>query len=371
MEALRAPCRPPHLSRLVPALVALALAACGDAKVEAPPRPAIVVQPQPATAGLLDAYAGSLSARHESALAFRVGGKVARRLVDVGDRVREGQVLAELDRVDLDLEVGAASAALASAEADAALAAAELARHEELVARRLVSQSVLDARRNADAAAKARVRQAQSRLDAARNAASYAALRAPAAGVVTQASAESGQVVAAGTPVVTVAQTGEVEALINVPEGRVGVFRPGLPVRVALWAEKDLELAGRVREVAPEADPRTRTYDVRVSIDDLPDSVQLGMTARVVLADDSAGALGVPLSSVTRIDGRPSVWRVDPERLTVEPVPVEVAMWGSDAALLAAGVDTDDWIVAVGVHQLTAGQPVRPIDRRNRAVELR
>lgn len=280
-------------------------------------------------------------------------------------------MLAELDRVDLDLEVGAASAALASAEADFALAAAELARHEELVARRLVSQSVLDARRNADAAAKARVRQAQSRLDAARNAASYAALRAPAAGVVTQASAEAGQVVAAGTPVVTVAQTGEVEALINVPEGRVGAFRPGLPVRVALWAEQDVELSGRVREVAPEADPRTRTYDVRVSIDALPSTAQLGMTARVVLAGDAAGTLGVPLSAVTEIDGRPSVWRVDRERLTVTPVPVEVAMWGSEAALLAAGVEADDWIVAVGVHQLTAGQPVRPIDRRNRAVDLR
>jgi multidrug efflux system membrane fusion protein len=371
MTAHRAFRRPAILLRPVAVLAALVLAACNGAEVEAPPRPAIVVQPAPATAGPLDSYAGSLRARHESALAFRVGGKVARRLVDVGDRVSAGQVLAELDRVDLDLEVGAAAAALASAEADAVLAASELARHEELQQRRLISQSALDARRNADAAAKARVRQAQSRLDSARNAASYAALRAPAAGVVTQASAEAGQVVAAGTPVVTIAQTGEVEALINVPEGRVGAFRPGLPVRVALWAERDLELAGQVREVSPEADPRTRTYDVRVSIEDLPASAQLGMTARVVLAGDTTGSLAVPLSAVTEIDGRPSLWRVDPERLTVAPVPVEVAMWGSEAAMLAGGVDADDWIVAVGVHRLTPGQPIRPIDRRNRAVELR
>lgn len=371
MEALRVPRSPKLLAGLVPVLAALALVACGGGEVEAPPRPAIVVQPQPATAGLLDAYAGSLRARHESALAFRVGGKVSRRLVDVGDRVRAGQVLAELDRADLDLEVAAAAAALASAEADAQLAASELARHDELHARRLISQSTLDVRRNADAAAKARVRQAQSRLAAARNAESYAALRAPAAGVVTQVAAEIGQVIAVGTPVVTVAQTDEIEALIHVPEGRVGAFRPGLPARVVLWAERDLELTGQVREVAPEADPRTRTYDVRVTIADLPKSAQLGMTARVMLAGDASRALGVPLSAVTEFDGRASVWRVDPARLTVAPVPVEIAMWGSDAALLAGGVETGDWIVAVGVHQLTVGQEIRPIDRRNRPVELR
>jgi multidrug efflux system membrane fusion protein len=371
MDALREP--RPHERRkaVVPVLAALALAACGGGEVEPPPRPAIVVQPQPATAGLLDTYAGSLRARHESALAFRVGGKVARRLVDVGDRVRAGQVLAELDRTDLDLEVGAAAAALASAEADAQLAASELARHEELHARRLISQSALDARRNADAAAKARVSQARAALEAARNAAGYAALRAPAGGVVTEVAAEAGQVLAAGAPVVTVAQTDEIEALINVPEGRVGAFRPGLPARVVLWAEQDLELTGQVREIAPEADPRTRTYDVRVAVEDLPPSAQLGMTARVVLAGDAGGSLGVPLSAVTEVDGRASVWRVDPARLTVAPVPVEVAMWRSDAALLASGVEADDWIVAVGVHRLVAGQPIRPIDRRNRPVELR
>lgn len=371
MTPLLAPGRARFPSRAVALLALLALVGCHGAENEASPRPAIVVRPEPAGGGALDSYAGSLRARHESALAFRVGGKVARRLVDVGDRVREGQVLAELDRVDLDLEVGAAEAGLASAEADAVLAAAELSRHEELFARGLVSQSVLDARRSADAAAKARVRQAQSRLDAARNAASYASLRAPAAGVVTEVGAEAGLVVAAGTPVVTIAQTKEIEALINVPEGKVGALRPGLPARILLWAEGDMKLAGAVREIAPEADPRTRTYDVRVSIDGLPETAQLGMTARVVLVGDATAALAVPLSAVTEIDGRPSLWRVDPQRLTVAPVPVEVAMWASDTALLEGGIEADDWIVAVGVHRLTPGQSIRPIDRHNRAIELR
>jgi multidrug efflux system membrane fusion protein len=350
---------------------AFALAACGGAPVEEAARPAIVVQPAPATGGLLDSYAGSLRPRHESALGFQVGGKVARRRVDVGDQVREGQVLAELDRVDLDLDVGAAEANLASAEADAALAVAELARHEELQQRKLVSQSALDARRSTAQAASARVRQAQAQLDAVRNAASYAALRAPVAGVVTQVAVEAGQVVAAGAPLITIAQAGGIEALINVPEGRVGAFAVGMPVRVALWADSGLELAGEVREIAPEADPRTRTFDVRVSIPELPESAQLGMTARVLLVDAAGGGLGVPLSAVTEIEGQAIVWRVDPATSKVSPAPVEVTMWGSESALLASGVDADDWIVAVGVHKLVEDQAIRPIDAQNRTVDLR
>ena len=352
------------------AMLALALAACGGAPVEEMKRPAIVVQPAPVTGGLLDSYAGSLRARHESVLGFQVAGKVARRLVNVGDAVSKGQVLAELDRVDLDLEVGGAEAALASAEADAALATAELVRHEELHQRKLVSQSALDARRSAEKAASARVREARARVEAARNAASYAALRAPAAGVVTQVDAESGQVVAAGMPVLTLAQTGAIDALINVPEGRIGAFRIDMPVRVELWADSSVELLGKVREISPEADPRTRTFDVRVAIDALPEAAQLGMTARVALIDDRGEGYGVPLAAVTEIDGRPVVWRVDPQSLEVAPVPVEVRIWGSETAVLDAGVDAADWIVAVGVHKLIEGQAIQPIDRENRVVDL-
>lgn len=370
MNTERPPLRPLSVRFATSAMLALALAACGGAPVEEMKRPAIVVQPAPVTGGLLDSYAGSLRARHESVLGFQVAGKVARRLVNVGDVVSAGQVLAELDRVDLDLEVGGAEAALASAEADAALATAELVRHEELQQRKLVSQSALDARRSAEKAASARVREARARLDAARNAAGYAALRAPAAGVVTQVAAESGQVVAAGMPVVTIAQTGAIEALINVPEGRIGAFSIDMPVRVELWADSSVELLGKVREISPEADPRTRTFDVRVSIDALPEAAQLGMTARVALIDDRGDGYGVPLAAVTEIDGRPVVWRVDPQSLEVAPVPVEVRIWGSETAVLDAGVDAADWIVAVGVHKLIEGQAIQPIDRENRIVDL-
>lgn len=352
------------------ALALAALAGCGPSEPAPPPRPAVVVQPTPAGEEALAAYPATLKARHEHALGFRVGGKVVRRRVEVGQRVTAGQVLVELDPADLELELGAATAALASAEADAALAASELSRHEELAARGLVSRSALDARRNADAAARARVRQAEARLAAARNAAGYAKLGSPVDGVVVAAAAEPGQVVAAGQPVVTVADTGEIEAEIHVPESRIANVAVGASARIALWADEDVVLAGRVREIAPEADPRARTYAVRIAIGKPPARVQLGMTARAMLVDRRAAAITVPITAVTETDGRPSVWRVDRRTATVSPVPVTVREWGADTALLEGGIDVDDWIVAVGVHRLTPGQPIRPIDRRNRAVSL-
>lgn len=355
------------------ACVVLMLASCAAETPQPPPKPAVVIQPQLADARRLESYAGTLAARHQSELGFRVGGKVLRRRVDVGAEVEAGTLLAELERTDFELQVNAARATVASANADAAFAAAELERHRELIARKLVSESLLDAKINADAAARARLKQAESELAVAANAADYTALRAPVAGVITGVGIEAGQVVASGVPVISLAQSGAVEALIAIPEGKVGDFSIGEAVRVSLWIERDLAIAGVIREIAPAADPRTRTYDVRVTLIDPPPAAQLGMSVRIGRASASADGntlLAVPLTAITEIAGRASVWVVDGDTKAVRSTPVEVASWTRERALISGGIDERTWLVGVGVHKLAPGQVIQPIDRANRVVDL-
>lgn len=354
-------------------LALLALAACGNGvEAPAPVRPAVVVQPQPGDSADFDTYAGALAARHETPLSFRIDGKLLSRPVDLGSRVTAGQVLAELDPADFALRASAARAGVASARADAQLADAELKRHQEIFARRVISQSLLDNKRAVADAAGARLSQAQSQLKVAENAARYTRLTAPAAGVITAINAEPGQVVAPGMPVLTLAQTDAIEAQINVPEARVASLLLNAPAKVLLWSDRGVALPGAIREIAPQADPRTRTFDVRVALQNPPPGAQLGMTVQVLLGDSSrTPSLRVPLGAVTELDGKASVWRVDPATRRVSPQVVTVAAWRDDEALIASGVAPDDYVVAAGVHLLTNGQEIRPIDRRNRPIELR
>lgn len=360
-----------RLFRLSWLLAAALVAGCAsEAKVELTPRPAVVERPLPASGAGIETYAGEVRARHESRLGFRIGGKILSREVDAGARVQRGDVLATLEPTDLELQVDAARAALAAAVADESLARAELQRHEELLAKRYISQALFDARANAHQAAQARLAQARSQLAVAQNQAGYTALRADADGVVTTVLAEAGQVVAAGTPVVGLAHEGEREVLIAVPEQRIAAFRPGLPVQVSVWAKDDARFAGAVREVAPEADPRTRTYDVRVALDDAQAPVKLGMTARVWLASgDAAASLLLPLSALHEKDGAPAVWVLDPNTRQVALRAVDIAAFREDGLALRGGVGEGDWVVTAGVHTLVEGQAVRPIDRANRPIE--
>ncbi len=332
-------------------------------------RPALVARAQPAHFAVSESYAGEVRARFESRLGFRVAGKIRSRRVEVGSRVRAGDVIAELDSTDLDLAAQAAEAAVASAQADASLARAELTRHRELLARRYISQALYEARASATEAAEARLRQARAQLAQARNQSRYAALVANADGVITAIDAEVGQVVAAGAPVATLAHGSEIEVLIAVPESRLSAFAVGMPVSVEVWAKNDARFAGRVREIAPEADPRTRTYDVRVSFD-AGALVQLGMTARVhVAATDTPTAMLLPLSALHRSGDSPVVWVVDPASGRVQRSAVEVLAYREEGVVLRSGIDTSTWVVIAGVHKLVDGQTVRPIGRDNRPLE--
>lgn len=364
-----------HTVRLVAIAAALAaavgLGGCSShAAAPEAPRYALVAHPRDAQDVHAEVYSGDVHARFESQLGFRVAGKIKNRLVDVGAQVAAGQVLAELDPLDLRLQVASAQATLSSARANRELAQAERDRYRALLDKHFISQTQFDTQENTLKAASAQVEQAQAALAVARNQAEYTTLRADHAGVITTISAEAGQVVTSGQPIATLARDGAFEIEIAVPENRVGDYRVGTPAALEAWAD-GRRLAGHVREIAPEADRMTRTYRLRVSLDDGAVAPKLGQTVRVYFADAAAGAQTViPLSALYEQTGKPAVWVVDARTRQVHLAPVDVAAYREQGVVLNAGLDAGQWIVTAGVHKLRDGEAITPVDAVNRPVTL-
>jgi multidrug efflux system membrane fusion protein len=345
---------------LLAMMAALLVAACSDTKpVEEPVRPVLAMQVQPAASGSLDVYSGEVRARYESDLGFRVGGKLVARLADAGATVRRGQALARLDPEDARLAAAAAAAQLAAAESEYALAKAELARHQDLLARKFISASAFDAKQNAFNAAQGRLEQARSQAAISSNQANYTTLVADADGIIVSVSAEPGQVVSAGQAVMKLARAGEREVVINAPENQLARFEPGASVAVSLWADPSRLFTGRIREVAGGADPMTRTYAVRVAMNEAPADVRLGMSANVHLKSAADAAVLVPLTAIARSREAPAVWVVDPATKRVKLRPVAVGQFREDGATVTSGLAPGEWIVTAGVHKLRADQVVR------------
>lgn len=351
-------------------LFVLALAGCGHGEVEPEViRPAMVEQPFPGTAAI-SAFPGDVRAREEAALSFRVAGKIAKRLVDAGDTVKQGDVLAELDPEDLRLQLQASSAQAASADANLALARAERDRYKALLDRKLVSQSAFDAQNNAYEAAAAQARQAYAQRDVTRNQAGYAKLVAPSDGVIATRQAEAGQNVAAGQTVFTLAADGEREVAISLPEQRIGEFSVGQQVLVELWSRSGERVPGTIRELSRSADPLARTYAARVAFDAEVGHAQLGQSARVYVGSDAGTALSVPLTAVTAEADTAYVWVVDPATSQLRRAPVQTGAYGEERVPVLSGIAASDWIVVAGTHLVREGQTVHPVDRDNRAVAL-
>ena len=353
--------------------VLVLLAAC-SAKLDTTehPQPVLVAHASPMAGVSAAAYPGEIRARQESALAFRVGGNLVRRTVDIGDQVKRGQVLAELDPADLQLQAQATQAQLTAARAELARASADRSRYAKLVQQQLVSRSTADAQNAAVAAAAGQVKAIAAQLDVARNAAGYAQLRAPRDGVIADRQAEAGQVVAAGQPVFTLAGDVGREVAIALPEGGIRQFRVGQPVVVELWNAPGQQWPGTIREIAPAADPQARTYAARIALSGAgADAVELGQSARVYVLRDDHAPLAIPLSALQRgTHGEMAVWMVDPAKGTAHLKPVRTGAIGSDSVPVVAGLTSADWIVAAGGHLLHEGERVSPVDRDNRPVTI-
>lgn len=359
-------------------LVAVLLAGCGSgAQVAQPPRPVLVLRADAAagpTADGLTAYAGEVRAREETALSFRVGGKLVRRLVDVGDRVHRGDLLAELDPVDLQLQAQSLQAQLAAADAQLVRARADQARLASLAKDQLVSRSSLDQQTEALRAAEGQARAARAQLDLARNQAGYGQLRAPQDGVIASRQVEAGQVVSAGQSVFALAVDGGREVAFALPEATIRDVAVGQPVVIELWSAEGQRIAGRIREIAPAADAQTRTYSARATLDPgLSQRIDLGQSARVYIPAQSAqsgAALRLPLSAVQRGDkGETVVWVVDPKAPKARRVPVRIGPYAAEGVTVLSGLKPTDWVVAAGGHLLHEGQAVLPVDRSNRPIK--
>lgn len=343
-------------------LAALILAACqpgGSAATAAPPRPVRALTATLAPQQDVARYAAVIKPRVEADLGFRVAGKVTARLVETGQRVERGQPLARLDPADIELQIKASRAQLASARADAENARVDYLRYQKLKQGEWTTTQERDRRKTLQDKADAHVREVEASLNVLVNSLEYATLQADGPGVVTATLVEPGQVVAAGQTAIRVAREGEMEAVANIPEHRLG----GLDQRrltVELWAQPGRTIPAQLREVAPMADAGARTFQVRVSLIDPPPGVQLGMTA-TLLADDPAGApvAVLPLAALVQDGGRPAVWLVEPGENRALLRPVTVAAYEGDAAVISAGLNNGDRVVTAGAHKLIAGEKLR------------
>lgn len=350
-----------HLLRIFPLFAAFAFVSVGCSKpVEKTEdiRPVRAMTLANSNVDVIAEFPGEVRARVESRLGFRVGGKIVARKVDAGAIVKRGQVLMQLDQQDLKLVQAQADAALKAADSNLALASAEFNRYKDLRAKNFVSQAVLDAKEAAYKAAQSSHDQAQAAYRNQANQAGYATLVSDVDGVVTSVEAEAGQVVAAGSTVVRVAQAGEKEIVIGIPENKVESLRRISDVRVRIWANPNGIIPGKIRELSPIADPVTRTYTAKVSIPNAPADVRLGMTAYVSFADKSPDPMiKVPLSALFQDKAASAVWIVDGG--TVRLVPVQIAGSTGNDILISGGVVPGQTIVTAGVNMLKPGQKVK------------
>jgi len=337
------------------------LAACGEQAAPPEPQPRMVLTHRVTIgAGFSHGeYSGEVKPRHETALAFRVGGKLIERRVELGERVVAGQVLARLDASDLAQSQKSAEALLAAADAERAFAEAEALRYRDLHAQQFVSQALLDAKEMALKSARQRYRSFSAQSSLAGNQRGYSELRVDQPGVVAAVLAEAGQVLAAGQPVLKVARTDEKEVLIAVPENRVTELSKAGELTVSLWAAPDRRYRGKVREIAPQADPLTRTFAARISILNADAEVRLGQTARVHVSTAATGAAFlIPLGSVFQQGKQPAVWLIDAGN-RVHLRPIQVAAWREDGVAVSGGLSAGERIVAAGAHKLVEGEVVR------------
>jgi RND family efflux transporter MFP subunit len=360
---------PDPLSRraLLAAAAALALAGCTESQSSAqkPAEPrAVVAQAVSFEARTADrSFVGVVRPRVESDLGFRVGGKVAERLVQPGDRVKAGQPLARLDVTDFRLQREQAEAELSAASASLAQAEAEDRRILLLRREGWSTASNADRQRALVEEARGRLNRAERAVSLASNSLSYATLAADADGVVTATMVEPGQVVALGQPAVRLAKAGAHEAVVAIPEALVERVKSAR-ARVSLWSEPGRAYDAALRELSPSADAATRTYQARFTIADAPAALEYGLTATVILSDRDADRVArLPLSALFNQGGGASVYVVDPATGALALRPVEVAAYEAREVLLKGGVADGDMVVTLGVQKLDVKERVRIVQR--------
>jgi RND family efflux transporter MFP subunit len=349
-----------HTRLAVIVLMAASLAGCGDPKPPAPPvRPVRAVTVEGGATGETLSLTGQIKPQVQENLAFRLDGRLIERRIKVGDSVKAGQIIGRLDPQIQQNGLHQAQANLLAAQGQLLQARNDFERQRQLLATGYASRSRFDQAQQAQQTAEAQVTAAQAQLRTAQEQLGYTDLPADAAGTVTAIGAEPGEVVAAGRMVAQVAQDGGRDAVFDVPAQMFGMASRDVVVDIALTDDPKVTATGRVREVAPQADQVTRTYQVKIGLIDPPTAMRLGatVTGRVTLT--APAGVELPASALTRAEGHPAVWVVDPGTQTVSLRQVEVLRYDSATVVVSHGLKTGETVVTAGVQELRPGQKVR------------
>jgi RND family efflux transporter MFP subunit len=341
-------------------VIALAAAGCNKTEVSAPEaRPVRSVTVKAGGEGEVVSLTGQIRAKDQVSLAFRVDGRMIDRPVNVGDELKAGQPVARIDRRVQDNALQSAEANLASVEAVLTQARLTFSRQERLLKDGWTTQASYDEAHQKLLTVEAQVESAEAQVRIAREQQSYTSLFADAAGAVTATGAEPGEVVRAGQAVVQLARQGGRDAVFDVPEQLIRTGPRDPAVELSLSNDPAVKATGRIREVAPQADAATRTYQVKVGVSDPPDAMRLGATVvgRIRLA--ASPGVEVPASALTETDGRPAVWVVDRANQTVSLRNVDVLRYDPASVLVSHGLGTGEVVVIAGVQTLRPGQKVR------------
>src|SRR4030081_2180306 len=344
------------------AVMAIALTGCNEVVAEkvAPSRPVLVATVHYEAESPKRSFVGTIRPRIETDMGFRVPGKVAKRLVEVGQTVDVDQPLATLDEVDLKLQAEQADAEFHAATGVLAQAAAAETRAKDLRAKGWTTDAQLDQAKAAGDEARARLNRAERSVDLTKNSLSYATLVADTRGVVTATLIDAGQVVASGQTAIRVARFAEKEAVVAIPETLVGRAKDGT-ASVTLWSEPNRKYAAKLREVAPSADPATRTYLAKFSLPDAGETVSLGMTATLTLCDPATTRVArLPLSALFHEGTDPSLYVVG-DHGEVALKPVTVKSYESNDVVVTGGVEEGAKVVTLGVQKLDPAQKVRVV----------
>jgi membrane fusion protein, multidrug efflux system len=336
-----------------------------DTDVKLLPRPVKVFRVEKTDDRIVTPYAGQVGTRFETTLSFRVAGKIIARPVEMGDFVHKGQLLAKLDTSDYHLSVESIKAQLKSAIADRDFAKDELTRYRELLNQKVISPPDFDRHQTAYTNAQERVAALEAQLKQTTNQLDYAELSADREAVITALEVEKGQVVAAGQPVVKLAQLDEKEIHFDIPEQRISEIKNQQSVTVSLWSASERKFNAKIREISAAADPASRTYRAKATLLEGQDEAHLGMTATVWVASDKTKQIAVPLSAVFTAQDQTTqqkVWLIDEATNTVKTVPVQLGSALPDELVSVEGLHAGQLIVSAGVQRLKEGQSVRLLE---------
>jgi RND family efflux transporter MFP subunit len=343
-------------------LLAAALVACRSE--QAPPAEARPVGVVTVAAGqFFDdvQLSGEVQAKKDVGLAFRIGGRVLERPVNIGDRVKAGQVIARLEPALEQNALTAAKAALEAARGEVSTARNTYERQERLMAQGFTTRPRYDQARRAQETAQAALENAEAQVELARDRLGFTELRADVAGIVTARQVEPGEVVQPGQVLVQIARDDSRDAVFNVPAALLDPRFANAKIRVALADAPTVTAYGSIREVAPQADPVTRTFAVRVGLQDPPEAMRLGSTVVGTIEVSTAAIVAIPASALTQQGRSPAVWVVDPAKSTVSLRDIDVLRFDPSEIILSQGLAPGEMIVSAGTQALHPGQRVRPL----------